>query len=38
MHLIKSHTRRNRMSLIDPNAEVGTNEWDLLRFVLRFFS
>jgi len=26
------------MSLIDTNAEVGTNEWDLLRFVLRFFS
>jgi len=25
------------MSLIDTNAEVGTNEWDLLRFVLRFF-
>jgi len=26
------------MSLIDTNAEVGTNEWDLLRFFLRFFS
>jgi len=26
------------MSLIDTNAEVGTNEWDLLRFVLRFSS
>jgi len=26
------------MSLMDTNAEVGTNEWDLLRFVLRFFS
>jgi len=26
------------MSLIDTNAEVGTNEWDLLRFVLRLFS
>jgi len=26
------------MSLIDTNAEVGTNEWDLLRFMLRFFS
>jgi len=26
------------MSLIDTNAEVGTKEWDLLRFVLRFFS
>jgi len=26
------------MSLIDTNAEEGTNEWDLLRFVLRLFS
>jgi len=26
------------MSLVDTNAEVGTNEWDLLRFVLLFFS
>jgi len=26
------------MSLIDTNAEVGTNEWDLLRFVLRILS
>jgi len=26
------------MSLIDTNAEEGTNERDLLRFVLRFFS
>jgi len=25
------------MSLIDKNAEVGTNEWDVLRFVLRLF-
>jgi len=25
------------MSLIDTKAEVGTNEWDLLRFVLRVF-
>jgi len=26
------------MSLIDTNAEVGTKKWDLLRFVLLFFS
>jgi len=26
------------MSLIDTNAEVGTNEWDLLRFALRILS
>jgi len=26
------------MSLIDTNAEEGTNKRDLLRFVLRFFS
>jgi len=25
------------MSLIDTNAEVGTNGWGVLRFVLRFF-
>jgi len=25
------------MPLIDTNAEVGINGWDLLRFVLRFF-
>jgi len=30
--------RADRVSLIDTNAEVGTNEWDLLRFVLPFFS
>jgi len=30
--------RADRTSLIDTKAEVGTNEWDLLRFVLHFFS
>jgi len=25
------------MPLIDTNAEVGFNGWDVLRFVLRFF-
>jgi len=25
------------MSLIDTNAKVGTNGWDVLRFLLRFF-
>jgi len=25
------------MPLIDTNAKVGINRWDLLRFVLRFF-
>jgi len=25
------------MPLIDTNAEVGINGWDVLRFVLRFF-
>jgi len=25
------------MFLIDTNADVGTNGWDVLRFVLRFF-
>jgi len=27
----------DRMFLIDTNADVGTNGWDVLRFVLRFF-
>jgi len=26
------------MPLIDTNAEVGVNGWDVLRFALRFFS
>jgi len=29
--------RADRMPLIDTNAEVGINGWDVLRFVLRFF-